>query len=77
MAATPKIVAWHIGEEKQDVNNRFTALTDKGLIEPAPDPETGEKFQGVYVLTDLGRRLTTDDLTVAELRELLSGRGRG
>lgn len=70
LVATPRIISANIDYKHNTVRTRVGTLRRVGLL------EYFDKDDGIYQLTDLGRRLLNDELTDEELEELESSYDR-
>jgi hypothetical protein len=72
IVTTPKILAYELDIGYSQLRKRLSILERHNLLKhPGPEEVPDEvSAQGVYGITELGRRIASGDVTITEMREL-------
>lgn len=72
IVTTPKVLAYELDIGYSQIRKRLQVLEERNLVRRPEEPEVpnGVSASGVYMVTKLGKRIASGELTINEMREL-------
>lgn len=72
IVTTPKVLAYELDIGYSQIRKRLHELENRNLIRHPSQTEVpnGVSATGVYLITELGKRIASGELTINEMREL-------